>query len=82
MAKKNIESVEALKNDMEILKEKLMAYEQGVVQDIKERAMKAKDDFENKVEENPMASVGISFGAGIAAGMILYAVLNKKMNRR
>jgi ElaB/YqjD/DUF883 family membrane-anchored ribosome-binding protein len=77
MAKNKIETVDALKHDLQMLKDKVSAYEEGFMANVKDRAFKAKENFEHKVEENPMASVGISFGAGVVTGMLAYALMKR-----
>jgi ElaB/YqjD/DUF883 family membrane-anchored ribosome-binding protein len=56
-------AINHVKDELAVLKKKLAAYE---------------NRFEEKVQERPLASVGISFGAGVVIGALLGLALRRK----
>ncbi len=58
-----LSNLEKIKLELAQLKNKVHGYEQK---------------FENKVQDNPLASVGIAFGAGVLAGAVVALLAARK----
>ncbi len=48
------------------------------LEDAKERIAELESNFEEKIEENPIKSVSIAFGAGVVAGALAYMLSRKR----
>ena len=46
--------------------------------DVMERIKDIEDDFEYKVQEHPVQSVAIAFGAGMLSGALLHAIMRSR----
>lgn len=83
MAKQD-QTMAELKEDLYELKSKLEDIEGGLEQgmkpagrDVKEKAIEFRDKTGEKIEQNPFASVGVAFGAGVLAGMLIPKLMKK-----
>ncbi|MCP3683964.1 MAG: hypothetical protein GY861_14880 [bacterium] len=45
--------------------------------DIKGKLADIEGNFEKKIEEHPLQSIAVAFGAGVVAGAVLVAVLKR-----
>lgn len=77
MAKKVFDA-EALKDNLVELKERMEEIEHNLGSDIKKKAIAAEKKAEHTIEEHPISSLGAAFGAGILAGAIATALMNRK----
>ena len=48
------------------------------LEDAKERIEELEENFEETIEEHPIKSVAIAFGAGMLSGALLYMLARKK----
>jgi len=46
--------------------------------DVKDRISELEENFEEKIEEHPIKSVAIAFGAGVLAGALTYFFAKRK----
>lgn len=79
------DNIEDLKQNLEEIKEKIALMEGSfenelyeVGRKIKEKARAAEQQTKNKIQEHPLESVGIAFGAGILAGALTAALIRRK----
>jgi ElaB/YqjD/DUF883 family membrane-anchored ribosome-binding protein len=79
------DNIEELKENLEEIKEKIARIEGNfenelyeVGRKIKERARMAEHQTKMKIQEHPLESVGIAFGAGILAGALTAALIRRK----
>lgn len=63
---------------MKIAEEKGLEKLQQEFQKLKERVKNYEQQFEAKVQEHPVASVGIAFGAGVALGALVGFLMNRR----
>ncbi len=79
MARRKDETdMEDIKATLLQLKDQLGDVERDVVSKAKEKVMNAERKVEEKIEKNPISSVGIAFGVGALTGAVAYALLKKK----
>lgn len=75
---RNERSTEELRKNLADLKSQLREIEGSARDTMKEKAYQAQEKFEGKVQEKPMQSVGVAFGAGVLLGAIGSALMNRK----
>jgi len=63
MAKEEPKKIEELKRQLAEMRQRLMDYEK---------------DFELKIQENPVTSVGVAFGAGMLVGVLTGWIMSKR----
>ena len=63
---------------MKIAEEKGLEKLQQEFQKLKEKVKSYEQQFEAKVQEHPVASVGIAFGAGVALGALVGYLMNRR----
>jgi ElaB/YqjD/DUF883 family membrane-anchored ribosome-binding protein len=76
--KKEETDIEDIKATLLELKTQLSTVEQDFMNDLKTKAKRAEQKFEEKVGEHPLRSTGIAFGVGALTGAIVYGLLKKK----
>lgn len=77
MARKVFDS-DALRDNIAELKDKVVELEEDFRQKWKDKIMDAEKKFEEKIEEHPIQSVAIAFGAGLAIGALAVALMKRK----
>lgn len=83
MAKKD--NMDAIKQDLIEINNRMQRLEGDVAdqvgdfaQHIKHKAIEKKEEFGKKVSDNPYQSVGIAFGTGVLAGMIVKHIIHNR----
>ncbi|MFH1510545.1 MAG: hypothetical protein ABIF10_02550 [Candidatus Woesearchaeota archaeon] len=75
---KQVFNPEALKENIAEIKDRVIELEECYRQKWKDKFMDAEKKFEEKVEEHPVQSVAIAFGAGLAVGALAVALMKRK----
>jgi ElaB/YqjD/DUF883 family membrane-anchored ribosome-binding protein len=78
VARKKVFNAEALKDNIMDLKERLVELEEDLKENVKEKVAETEKKIEHQVEEHPVQSVGIAFGAGLAIGALSVALMRKR----
>jgi ElaB/YqjD/DUF883 family membrane-anchored ribosome-binding protein len=69
---------ESLKQNIAELKDRIVEMESSIRNSVKDRLVDAEKKFAHKVEEHPIQSIGIAFGAGLAIGALSAALMRRK----
>ncbi len=75
---KQVFNPDALKQNISELKEKIQVLESNFKEKMQEKTREIKRNAERKIEDNPLQSVGIAFGAGLVLGALAVALMRKK----
>ncbi|MDD5087125.1 MAG: hypothetical protein PHV16_05230, partial [Candidatus Nanoarchaeia archaeon] len=77
MARRNEGDIEGLKRSLIEIKDQIGDIERNFGNRVKQRAIEAEKKIENKIEDYPLQSVGIAFGAGMVAGIMAFALMRR-----